>query len=167
MALRVFSKGVAGWGEGPKFRHHSSSLTSGGTLTSPGAAVLTLASVNEKIIFLPHPTVLGGHETPIRMVYKETLCNPGDIMGVLFIMKGRISMVGWLIRREEWKLSKMIPGFLPRASVFGVGKRDSLRCEGGVNSLNLNRIMAETSEDVHRRVVESGLKPWWVLGRMK
>lgn len=54
----------------------------------------------------------------------------------------------------------MIPGFLPRASVFGVGKRDSLRLEGGVNSLNLNRIMADTSEDMHRRVVESGLKPW-------
>lgn len=94
MVLRVLSKGAAGWGEGPKFKRYRSSLTSGGTLISPGVAELTSASVNEKIIFLPHPTVLGGHETPIRTVYKETLCNPGDIMGVLFIMKGRISMVG-------------------------------------------------------------------------
>ena len=36
-----------------------------------GVAELIFASVNEKIIFLQHPTVLGSHETPIRTVYKK------------------------------------------------------------------------------------------------
>lgn len=71
MALRVFSKEAAGWGEGPKFKCHSSSLTSGGTFISLGVAELTFASVNEKIILLHHPTVLGSHETPIRTVYQK------------------------------------------------------------------------------------------------
>ena len=98
MALRVFSKETAGWGEGPKFKCYSFSLTNGGTFISLGVAELTFASVNEKIILLHHPTVLSSHETPIRTVYKkkkkkkhfatqETSC-------VIFIVKGRVSMVG-------------------------------------------------------------------------
>ena len=136
MALRVFSKETAGWGEGPKFKCYSFSLTSGGTFISLGVAELTFASVNEKIILLHHPTVLSSHETPIRTVYKKTKKKQKkhfatqETWCVIFIVKGRVSMVGWLIRREERKLSKMIPGFLLRASVIWVGKRNSMRLGG-------------------------------------
>lgn len=57
--------------DGQRDPSYSLSLTSGGIFISLGVAELIFASVNEKIIFLQHPTVLGSHETPIRTVYKK------------------------------------------------------------------------------------------------
>lgn len=106
MALRVFSKEAAGWGEGPKFKCHSSSLTSGGTFISLGVAELTFASVNEKIILLHHPTVLGSHETPIRTVYKKKKKKPTlqpRRHHVSYFHYERKSQHGWVTDKERRK----------------------------------------------------------------
>ena len=164
MALRVFSKETAGWGEGPKFKCYSFSLTNGGTFISLGVAELTFASVNEKIILLHHPTVLSSHETPIRTVYKKkkkkkTLCNPGDIM--CYFHCERKSQHGWVTDKERRKETvKNDTWISPKSKCDLGGKKELYETWGGVNSLNLNRVTADTSEDTHRKAAESGLKPW-------
>lgn len=56
-------------------------------------------------------------------------------------------MIWGLIRREERKLLKVTLGFLPRAVGKQVRSGWKRSFDGGVHNLDLNMVMADTSED--------------------